>query len=825
MAYTVQFRRGTTAEHSTFTGEKGEVTFNTTTNRLVVHDGTTVSGIAIARLSDIPTDLAQLTDTTNLVTAAWQAKLTKTNKDYKTLYMPSVRNMSLSNDGYKVYVVDNRSIYEYDLSIANDLSTAVLQGTYYYYTPLTNDESHMIEISGNGEHLYLASTSSGIIYQFDLATPYDITTISNPNKSINLLAEENKTLSMEMNTSGTKIWTTGGTTDEVHQYSLNTPYDITTVVYDDIQFNLNTAAGITTAQSVAISADGAKMYVFDSTFDELFEFDMSTPYDISTASFNNVSTWIQGASHATLSPDGSKLYASEGSVVVQYSLTSTTDDIVTPTASSSPWAFNMTSIDTDAKTMSTKGNLAFSNNGTKMYSVDTASNVREYDLSIAYDIGSSVYNQLWNFTAQLDNQATSVDMCHVSPDGTKLYLLQITGSHDYLAEWTLNTPWDITSVDNSTKIKFELGHLDSSFTGLDITEDGKKMIMVGRTNDRVYEFVMTNPYDLSTAYWTGARTYVGLQSTSPTSTLKYSNDGTKLYMSAGNTLYEYTLSTPFAVVTANISSNPTEYYHDTNFTASFSPDGKYIYFNNGGVTFQYRADGSAYVAFVSVSSGDTWTFDKTSIVKDNVTLNDNFGTGMAMSPDGTRLYGIKDRYVREYSLSTPYDIATANYVYQTDVYSRIGNTYPNLLEISSDGTKMYVGQTSSDYIYQFTLSSPFAVSTRSNYASSSFYMGDLEGAMRDMALSHDGKKMFVVGSSGDKIIEYILSTPYAISTAYWTGVTFDVSSQTTSPIAIQFNSDGMKVYVFGNAKLHEYSMTNSYSLPDISYVSSIDVDL
>ena len=41
MAYTVQFRRGTTAEHSTFTGEKGELTFDTTTNRLVVHDGTT----------------------------------------------------------------------------------------------------------------------------------------------------------------------------------------------------------------------------------------------------------------------------------------------------------------------------------------------------------------------------------------------------------------------------------------------------------------------------------------------------------------------------------------------------------------------------------------------------------------------------------------------------------------------------------------------------------------------------------------------------------------------------------------------------------------
>ena len=43
------------------------------------------------------------------------------------------------------------------------------------------------------------------------------------------------------------------------------------------------------------------------------------------------------------------------------------------------------------------------------------------------------------------------------------------------------------------------------------------------------------------------------------------------------------------------------------------------------------------------------------------------------------------------------------------------------------------------------------------------------------------KKMFVIGSNGDHVVEYVLSTPYAISTAYWTGVTFDVSVQSTSP--------------------------------------------
>jgi hypothetical protein len=47
MAYAVQFRRGTTAEHALFTGAAGEITVNTTTNQLVVHDGVTTGGHVI----------------------------------------------------------------------------------------------------------------------------------------------------------------------------------------------------------------------------------------------------------------------------------------------------------------------------------------------------------------------------------------------------------------------------------------------------------------------------------------------------------------------------------------------------------------------------------------------------------------------------------------------------------------------------------------------------------------------------------------------------------------------------------------------------------
>lgn len=43
----VRLRRGTTAQHATFTGADGEVTFDTTKKVLVVHDGVTAGGKAI----------------------------------------------------------------------------------------------------------------------------------------------------------------------------------------------------------------------------------------------------------------------------------------------------------------------------------------------------------------------------------------------------------------------------------------------------------------------------------------------------------------------------------------------------------------------------------------------------------------------------------------------------------------------------------------------------------------------------------------------------------------------------------------------------------
>lgn len=61
MAIQVQLRRGTTTDHSTFTGAVGEVTVDTTKDTLVVHDGSQAGGYPIARAGSTQTWTAEQT--------------------------------------------------------------------------------------------------------------------------------------------------------------------------------------------------------------------------------------------------------------------------------------------------------------------------------------------------------------------------------------------------------------------------------------------------------------------------------------------------------------------------------------------------------------------------------------------------------------------------------------------------------------------------------------------------------------------------------------------------------------------------------------------
>ena len=63
MAIQIQLRQGTTTEHNTFKGAVGEVTVDTTKKTVVVHDGVTLGGTVLAKVSEVPSLIPQATET------------------------------------------------------------------------------------------------------------------------------------------------------------------------------------------------------------------------------------------------------------------------------------------------------------------------------------------------------------------------------------------------------------------------------------------------------------------------------------------------------------------------------------------------------------------------------------------------------------------------------------------------------------------------------------------------------------------------------------------------------------------------------------------
>ena len=62
MTTQVQFRRGTTTQHNSFTGAVGEVTVDTDLDTLRVHDGAVAGGVRIAKFADIATQTIDISD-------------------------------------------------------------------------------------------------------------------------------------------------------------------------------------------------------------------------------------------------------------------------------------------------------------------------------------------------------------------------------------------------------------------------------------------------------------------------------------------------------------------------------------------------------------------------------------------------------------------------------------------------------------------------------------------------------------------------------------------------------------------------------------------
>jgi hypothetical protein len=178
--------------------------------------------------------------------------------------------------------------------------------------------------------------------------------------------------------------------------------------------------------------------------------------------------------------------------------------------------------------------------------------------------------------------------------------------------------------------------------------------------------------------------------------------------------------------------------------------------------------------------------------------------GMFFSPDGTRMYviGSSGDDVNQYDLSTAWDVTTSSFV---RVSAAIGEGTPTGMFFKPDGTVMYVTGTTNDTIREFSVSTAWDVSTIAFVRDFSFAAQDT--APSDIWFKPDGLKLYMTGTTNDRVYEYDLATAWDVSTASFLQF-FSVAAQDTTPQAVNFTSDGTRMYVLGGVGLD----INSYVL-------------
>jgi DNA-binding beta-propeller fold protein YncE len=176
----------------------------------------------------------------------------------------------------------------------------------------------------DGTKLYIVGNKNDTVYQYSLSTAWDISTASYDNESFYVGSEDSTPLGLFFKPDGTKLYIIGNGNDTVYQYSLSTAWDISTASYDNESFYVRSEESA--PLGLFFKPDGTKFYIVGYGDDTVYQYSLSTAWDISTASYDNESFDV-GSEESSLTglsfkPDGTKLYivGYVNDTVYQYSL-------------------------------------------------------------------------------------------------------------------------------------------------------------------------------------------------------------------------------------------------------------------------------------------------------------------------------------------------------------------------------------------------------------------------------------------------------------------------------------------------------------------------
>jgi len=224
----------------------------------------------------------------------------------------------------------------------------------------------------------------------------------------------------------------------------------------------------------------------------------------------------------------------------------------------------------------------------------------------------------------------------------------------------------------------------------------------------------------------------------------------------------------------------------------------------------------SYIVFFTLALLSSKALAEPTFIADFDSDDEGTPAGITFKPDGTKMYitGVSADKILQYNLTRAFDVTSATLEESVNI-TTVENK-PQDVKFNSDGTVIFILGTGGDGIDRWSLSTPYDISTIT-VANTTFT--SIGGDPRGFDFNNDGTKMFVVDSSESRVEEYDLSTPYNPDTKTLTNTLANAKSN-NSHQGLGFNADGSKIFVVkgedstdnADNKIDEYALSTAFDI-------------
>ncbi|MCE7996901.1 MAG: response regulator [Roseivirga sp.] len=228
-------------------------------------------------------------------------------------------SLEFTPDGSKMFIMGfrNKTIYQYHLTTAFDISTATYTGDQESFSVFSQEiNPRSLAFNLQGDKMFMIGSARDRVFEYTLSSPFDISTAtySGVERSFNIKKQGNFPYSMSFNNDGTKLFTAEMREANVNEYHLSRAFDVSTARYAGGKEKLSSAAQESLPVSLKFNMDGTRMYLLGNEENDINEYVLETPFDVSTASYHgdierfSVADQDGDPRSVTFNGDGTKMF-------------------------------------------------------------------------------------------------------------------------------------------------------------------------------------------------------------------------------------------------------------------------------------------------------------------------------------------------------------------------------------------------------------------------------------------------------------------------------------------------------------------------------------